>query len=172
MKRKIVLVLFVLVLILGAWGLVLQKHNSPQPEIKKVQSNWKTYRNAKYGFEFEYPATVEPSLLPDEGDAISYEVVDIENFITIVNKPLNKDTAEKDYYDMSTEKNINMVKKMMISGKQGFSYDFVTSVNYKIRGLLVPLDGRHYLEIEENSKYPLLGDKQWEHIISTFRFFK
>jgi hypothetical protein len=115
-------------------------------------AGWKTYTNTQYGFEFKYPS-----------DAISIEVI---------NSSLNDVAIHKYDRMIIIGERINVTEPVLVAGKQGYKYSFVTSVNYKYNGFMVPLNNNNYLEVYESSKSPTVLASDFQKIISTFKFTK
>ena len=93
--------------------------------------------------------------------------------ITVVNKPIDNIAIHKyDNYTIGPSQPIDTTSTISIDGKKGYKYELVSSVNYKIRGYMIPLSDSSYVEIFENSKYPMIENSDWGKIISTFKFTK
>lgn len=154
---------------------------TPEAESKKNKVvDWKTYENKEYGFQFEYPADLmktseepmEESTCEIASDSDSpCKIFSVSGlFIAVINHKFDekivwdKEAIKKKHSDGKGSRTIT------IGGKEGYQYDFVTAVNYKIYGIQVPLDTDHFLLIEENAKMPIMKDGDWGRIISTFKF--
>ena len=159
---------------------------APCPETTQT-AGWKTYTNTQHKFEFQYPDSKMNVLKLPEGT-----ICDIGNgtancnlyskpnnssynlysglYLAVVDYPVNKTIIHK--YDGSVLINqvVNTVKQISIGGSQGYEYDLVSSTNYKIHGIIIPLNSNSYIEIYENSKEPIVTVSEWKKILSTFKF--
>ena len=55
-----------------------EKIESEKSDIKDETSNWKTYRNEKYGFEFRYPTLAKLSSFHADGDILDHIQIEFE----------------------------------------------------------------------------------------------
>ncbi len=155
---------------------------------QNVTADWKTYKNNQYGFEFRYPVgalqlLVEPELgtCMDANDHASnnctiYTSGIVTNGmygglqVNVIHHELTSyDIHKFDSYP-SIGNTIDVTTPVPFGGRMAYKYDLVTSTNYKIKGFVVPLSTNEYVEIYENSKYPIVG--QWDQIIASFKFTK
>lgn len=163
--------------------------------------DWETYSNNE-GFEFQYPSgsmnvldkpldtpcytgadretgcksftsEVIKTLEMYDNDS---EKVNIETYggiqVLIIADVIDDIAIHKhDQYPL-IGKSVNTAAPIIIAQHNAYEYDLVSSVNYKIHGYMIPLGPYRYIEIFENSKYPIVQQDAWIKIISTFKFTK
>jgi hypothetical protein len=156
------------------------------PGISDGSENWKVYKNEQYGFEFEYSAKESGTINEPEatqcdvgnGAVANCKVFIIPSGIAVAvidhafdEKAINK---YKGSFSRSDGSQFPVAQPSIINmgGVSAYKYDFVSSVNYKIYSIQLPLDKNVFLEFVENSKNPTASASDWYRIVSTFKFAK
>jgi len=86
---------------------------------------------------------------------------------TLDNEAINKYDGMIAYSGSQSPKN-----KIIIANKEGYEYNFISAVNYKIHSIQIPINSNSFVEISENSKNPIVTSNDWKNIVSTFKFTK
>jgi len=150
-------------------------------------ASWKTYKNTKFGFQFEYPLTSFElkTWEPVKNLSLSLSLLQVTNDmapqkpeigISVFENPDNK--SIKDWVNTFSRSgqiffaNLKNLKDYQLSGKSGLSFetDNVIRVNY----VVVPLNSRsvigiYYTEIGSNIS---LLNETYNQILSTFKFLE
>jgi len=89
-------VIVIAIIAIGGYFILLKKSTTPagiqpqQPTQQSDTSNWKTYRNEKYGFEIKYP----PNLEPLEGKTLFYRPPELSSLLSVCFASVNR----KEFY--------------------------------------------------------------------------
>jgi len=143
--------------------------------LKKAQpSDWKTYKNSDFGFEFSYPGNIFISVKNDYKDKWIESVAWLESRRGLMEVELVFST-----YDMGHQLKEDINKKLIkIDGKDAYT-STAAEGGGQLRAVLIPL--RNYVTLSivfasdesHNQLYPLVSDEDLqEDILRTFKFSK
>jgi hypothetical protein len=143
-------------------------------------SDWKTYTNDEYGFQFDYPATLEINHSSSESTCeiandkeSPCKILPFYNIgVAVINHKFDEKIIWTRQLIQKYQSGDGDSKIITIGDKTAYEYDFVTGLSYKVHGIQIPLDGLHFLQIEENAKISVLTSQDWAKILSTFKFIK
>ena len=167
-KVTIITVLIVILLVIGILiGYIIATPTSVKPDHQTNTSNWKVYRNDKYGFEFKYPKDWILIKYPDyvelKNPNITYQYEGSQdNPITIfwrensehkTIKEFMQELSEHDYgggVDIITVNNKQAIKETTYLG---------TSIYFINKNLILGLDLNYYGNSKlDDSLYNLFND--------------
>ncbi len=196
------LIIIIAVLVIGVGIYFYSKNKARAPRIVSETtatstqttttqvSDWKTYSNSKYGFQFSYPKDLVNLTEYPKGqdckqkdsysvnDVLAASINDGQFTVYVICQPLNDIV-------ISTRQNVSYggtvehgdIKKITVAGKTAYQQNFVTPLGYDWIIAEIPLDDAHYVEIGYtfgNSNALRgeieLSESNWNLILSTFKF--
>lgn len=151
--------LYVLVYVAWVPKRVVEDQSQTQNNSSEI-SDWKTYRNDEYGFEFQYPASFSQIKLNQ--DFILFSSSELE--VSVINGILDKETIEAEASPGGNDD----LRIINIGSRQAYvhHWDYRQST-WDI--MQVSINDSHYLEVD-NGGYPTISDDTWNEIISSFKF--
>ncbi len=138
-------------------------------------SNWKVYKNTKYGFEFKYPSYIgEPVSFAEQEGKLDCNSKGYSQVTMIIFDNLGLQLACKAVIDGYPDK--GQKKEITIGGQQGYLFNYTSAASYNNREAFIPLSNGHYLLISDSYKGPArptgFSIRDFETILSTFKFTK
>jgi len=160
---------------------------TPKPEtsIKRIRvpmeevsdtSDWKTYRNEEYGFEFKYPSQFgDPELLPLTDLDCSSRAYQEVGLVSFKNIGLGLACSGTVLNTPSYKGDKNSVK---VANGDSYYFEYVSATGYINKEVYIPIDNARYLSFGYTfkagrpSEYVELSSDTFNQALSTFKFTK
>jgi hypothetical protein len=142
-----------------------------------ITKDWKTYRNEKLGFEFQYPTKLGPPLDEREIDLSCYNVSKNKGAVLggIDNFPV--EIVCDDVVTNPDEHKGGDAQIIKVANKEAYLFDYVSATGYVNKDIYIPYDNNYFIGLHHSYKvgreeYVELSTEELEKILSTFKFFK
>ena len=178
MKKALIIIGIIILLAIISGGAFLWMQKPKTPIINDQTADWKTYKNAEYGFEFKYPdGALDGKLLYPVNGQTDCKIGSNpgENFLSLPiisdgndnSGPINMRIICKSYNSLFPESKLTSIKVGNSSGYESF-YSIHTTDAVDITDF-VPMQDR-VLEIHFPVEYDYMPIAR--KILSTFKFTK
>lgn len=166
-KKVSAIVVLIIILIVGGYLMWNKKEKVEQvvPETSQVDtSNWKTYKNIEYKYEFQYPPTWKITVVNSTDTTATPLVVDRTNsnvfLVGIIDRALPE--IEKEF-DAGVKAGMGVKNNILVDNIPAVKY---SASDFSINGIFLLFKKKTYqINMYVNSPIP-------DQILSTFKFTK
>jgi hypothetical protein len=158
--------------------------------------DWKTYTNAKYGFQFSYPSTFttlqeypnngQQECVPTEvSKGTSINAIGIASFsdgtlsVNLVCQSLTQGVVNSGINTFIGITKGDDVTTVAVAGKSSYRHELTTATGYHWIIIQIPLDSNHYIEMgytfgnsDSLQGETPLSNSDWTNILASFKITK